>query len=56
MEELEQLNLNVISDNIKAKNLYRTLGDETYGKEKNAIKSGNKYFDEDYMCILQNGL
>ena len=49
MGGLEQLNLAVVSSNINAINLYKTVGFMTYGKEKNAIKLGNKYFDEDYM-------
>ena len=49
MDELEQLNLCVVSSNIKAKNLYESMKFKTYAIEKNAIKSGNKYFDEEYM-------
>lgn len=52
MEGLEQLNLIVVSNNIKAVSLYKTVGFVTYGKEKNAIKCGNKYFDEDYMVYF----
>lgn len=52
MEELEQLNLAVVSSNIKAIKLYNTLEFVTYGKEKNAIKSNNKYYDEDYMVYF----
>ena len=52
MEGLEQLNLVVVSNNVKAVSLYKTVGFITYGKEKNAIKCGNKYFDEDYMVYF----
>lgn len=52
MEELEQLSLAVVSSNTKAIGLYNTLGFITYGKEKNAIKSNNKYYDENYMVYF----
>ncbi|MCF0147791.1 MAG: GNAT family N-acetyltransferase [Clostridium sp.] len=52
MEELEQLNLAVVSSNIKAINLYNELEFVTYGKEKKAIKSNNKYYDENYMVYF----
>lgn len=34
---------------IRAINFYKTFEFITYFKEKNAIKSGNKYYDENYM-------
>ncbi|MDU5105211.1 GNAT family N-acetyltransferase [Clostridium sp.] len=52
MEELEQLSLAVVSSNTKAIGLYNTLEFITYGKEKNAIKSNNKYYDENYMVYF----
>lgn len=52
MEGLEQLNLCVVSSNIKAKNLYESMNFETYAIEKNAIKFDNKYFDEEYMVYF----
>ena len=52
MEGLEQLNLVVVSNNVKAVSLYKTVGFITYGKEKNAIKWDNKYFEEEYMVYF----
>lgn len=31
---------------------YASVGFKTYAKEKNAIKSDNKYYDEDYMVYF----
>lgn len=52
MEGLEQINLCVVSRNIKAKNLYKSMNFETYAIEKNAIKFNNKYYDEEYMVYF----
>ncbi len=52
IEGLEQINLCVVSRNIKAKNLYKSMNFETYAIEKNAIKFDNKYYDEDYMVYF----
>jgi RimJ/RimL family protein N-acetyltransferase len=48
---LEQLNLTVVSDNEPAKKLYKSIGFEVYGVEKNALKFNGKYFDEDLMVL-----
>lgn len=48
---IEQINLIVISNNLKAKQLYEKFGFETYGTEQNSIKFGNKYFSEDQMVL-----
>lgn len=48
---LEQINLTVISSNNPAKNLYRSIGFQIYGVEKNALKDNRKYFDEDLMVL-----
>lgn len=52
LEGLEQVSLGVVSSNIKAKGLYTSLGFKTYGFEKNALKVGEQYFDEDYMAFF----
>ena len=52
MEGLEQLNLSVISNNTKARNLYISMEFEIYATEKNAIKLDGKYFDEDFMVYF----
>lgn len=54
LDSLEQINLGVVSSNIKAKGLYASLGFKTYGIEENALKIGEQYFDEDLMVFLIN--
>ncbi|BBH24315.1 N-acetyltransferase [Paenibacillus baekrokdamisoli] len=48
---LEQINLTVISVNTMAKSLYESIGFKVYGTERNALKSGELYWDEDLMTI-----
>ena len=48
---IEQINLIVIANNSKAKQLYEKFGFEKFGTEKNSIKWGNKYFEEDQMVL-----
>jgi len=48
---IEQINLSVSSSQIAAKALYRSLGFETFGVERAALKIGNQYFDEEYMLL-----
>ena len=48
---LEQINLIVVSNNDQAKNLYKSIGFEVYGVEKNALKFNGNYFDEDLMVL-----
>ena len=48
---LEQINLTVMSENIIAKKLYKSLGFEIYGVERKALKVNEQYFDEDLMVL-----
>jgi ribosomal protein S18 acetylase RimI-like enzyme len=48
---IEQINLVVLTDNIKAKKLYETVGFEKYGTEQNSIKWKGQYFAEDQMVL-----
>ncbi|OCA86204.1 MULTISPECIES: GNAT family N-acetyltransferase [unclassified Bacillus (in: firmicutes)] len=50
-EGLEQINLTVVSDNHYAKKLYKSLGFEVYGIERNALKFNGRYYDEDLMVL-----
>lgn len=52
LDGIEQVNLSVVSSNIKAKGLYSSLGFKTYGLEKNALKVGKQYFDDDLMAFF----
>lgn len=51
---LEQINLTVVYDNQSAKKLYKSLGFEVYGVERNALKYNGQYFDEDLMVLILN--
>lgn len=48
---LEQINLTVVSENGSAKKLYKSVGFEVYGVERNALKFNEQYFDEDLMVL-----
>ncbi|RCW49073.1 GNAT family N-acetyltransferase [Paenibacillus prosopidis] len=50
-EGLEQINLTVVSKNDSAKKLYKSVGFEVYGTERNALKFNGQYFDEDLMVL-----
>jgi len=49
--DIEQINLIVISDNVRAKRLYEKFGFKKYGTELNSIKWDGKYFSEDLMVL-----
>ncbi len=48
---LEQVDLTVSGRQVAAKTLYRSLGFETFGVERAALKIGDQYFDEEYMVL-----
>lgn len=52
INDIEQINLTVISNNATAKNLYYKFGFVTFASEKNAIKWKGKYFTEDQMVLF----
>lgn len=52
LDGLEQINLTVISDNAAAKQLYASCGFQVYGIERNAMKSGGQYWDEENMVLF----
>jgi ribosomal protein S18 acetylase RimI-like enzyme len=49
MGGVEQLLLEVMVDNARAHALYRSLGFESYGVEKRALRIGETYYDEELM-------
>ena len=51
---LEQINLGVISGNDQARNLYISLGFESYGLEKRAIVVDGDYHDDELMQLFLN--
>jgi len=50
-EGLEQINLTVVSENDFAKKLYKSVGFEVYGVERNSLKYNGQYFNEDLMVL-----
>jgi len=51
-EDLEQLNLSVLTENEPALRLYRSHGFEVYGTEKHALKYEGIYYDEHHMVLF----
>ncbi|XMB72918.1 GNAT family N-acetyltransferase [Mycoplasmatota bacterium WC30] len=47
---IEIIKLSVVTENLKAFDLYKNLGFEIYGEEKNSIKVGKKYIDQYLMA------
>lgn len=55
LENMESINLTVVTTNTVAKLVYERLGFVTYGSEKNAIKWKGNYFGEDSMSLSISG-
>lgn len=54
IEGLKQINLSVVSTNNVAVKLYKGLGFETYGIEKNALIYNGQGYDEEFMiCFFE---
>ncbi|MCG1023228.1 GNAT family N-acetyltransferase [Sutcliffiella horikoshii] len=51
LKDIEQIYLAVTANNEPAKRLYNSLGFDTYGVDKNGLKIGDAYFDEDLMVL-----
>jgi len=51
IEAIEKINLGVIANNQKAKQLYQKLGFKTFGLEEKAIKVNGVYYDDEYMVL-----
>lgn len=49
--EIEILLLDVVTNNVPAKQLYLSFGFKIYGIEKMAYKFNNQYFDMEYMSL-----
>nr|WP_211344419.1 hypothetical protein [Paenibacillus lentus] len=49
IEGLKQINLSVVTINKVAVALYKILGFETYGTEKNALEYNGRGYGEEYM-------
>ncbi|GAB3711423.1 GNAT family N-acetyltransferase [Spirosoma flavus] len=54
LPNIEQINLSVLASNERAKRQYYKLGFRSYSYEKNAIKDGDRYYDEELMVLFLN--
>lgn len=50
-EGVLQIHLCVNAENARARNLYRSLGFESFGVEPRAMRVGDKFFDEEHMVL-----
>jgi len=51
---IEQIELGVVTTNGGAEKIYKKIGFNEYGVQKNYLKIGNKYFDHKMMVIYAN--
>jgi len=54
-EGIEQIMLSVATTQNAAVSLYRSLGFESFGRERRALKIGERYVDEENMVLYVNG-
>lgn len=54
IEGIEQINLSVATTQQAAGSLYRSLGFQSYGCERRALKIGERYVDEEHMVLFIN--
>lgn len=52
--DVEQINLTVVATNFQAKRLYENVGFRSFALERNALKNGDVYHDEEQMVLLLN--
>jgi ribosomal protein S18 acetylase RimI-like enzyme len=50
-EGVLQIHLCVNAENLRARNLYRSLGFKSFGAEPRAMRVGDKFFDEEHMVL-----
>jgi len=55
LADLEDVILTVVIGNQAARRLYLSLGFETYGLDKRALKIGDRYLDEELMSLRLRG-
>lgn len=51
LQDMEEVVLTVVTTNLAARKLYQSLGFETYGLEKAALKLDTRFFDEEMMSL-----
>ncbi len=54
IDGLEQIMLSVVTEQNAAVSLYRSMGFESYGCERRALKIGERYVDEENMVLYLN--
>jgi ribosomal protein S18 acetylase RimI-like enzyme len=54
IEGIEQIKLAVATTGEAAMSLYRSLGFESFGCERRALKIGDRYVDEEHMVLFVN--
>lgn len=52
MDGMERLNLTVTHSNEGARTLYLKAGFVTFGLERNALKTGGRYYDKEHMVLV----
>jgi len=52
IEGIEQIMLSVVTTQDAAIKLYRSLGFESFGCERRALKIGDRYLDEENMVLF----
>jgi hypothetical protein len=55
IDGMEQIKLAVSNTQLSAGRLYRSLGFESFGLERKALKIGDKYVDEEHMVLYIKG-
>ncbi len=51
LPQLEKINLSVVLTNKEARHLFISLGFETFGLERRALKLHDQYFDQEHMTL-----
>jgi len=51
LPDLEQINLAVVLTSKEARKLFISMGFETYGLERHALKLHDRYFDQEHMTL-----
>jgi ribosomal protein S18 acetylase RimI-like enzyme len=49
--DLEEVQLSVAVSQVAAQKLYASVGFESYGRERRALRVGEQCIDEDYMAL-----
>ena len=55
LPDLEQINLAVVLTSKEARKLFISMGFETYGLERHALKLHDRYFDQEHMVLYLTG-